>query len=182
MTGPSDDRPAEPRSWVVAAGLIEGPSGVLLVQNRRRDGSLDWSPPGGVVEVTEGESVRDGLTREVAEETGLLVSGWQGPVYRVEVEARSLGWSLEVQTYRALAYTGELAIDDPDGIVVDARFVGADAWERHLAGSHRWVREPVLACLNGEAWSEATTALFRYRLDATPGLLEVVRLAGPADA
>ena len=30
------------RAWVVAAGLIEGPAGLVLVQNRRRDGSLDW--------------------------------------------------------------------------------------------------------------------------------------------
>ena len=31
------------RAWVVAAGLIQGPDGFVLVQNRRRDGSLDWS-------------------------------------------------------------------------------------------------------------------------------------------
>lgn len=34
------------KHWVVAAGLIEGPEGLLLVQNRRRDGRLDWSSPG----------------------------------------------------------------------------------------------------------------------------------------
>jgi len=52
------------REWLVAGGIIEGPDGILLVQNRRRDGSLDWSTPGGVIEVHEGESVVDGLTRE----------------------------------------------------------------------------------------------------------------------
>ena len=160
------------RSWIVAAGLIEGPLGMLLVQNRRRDGSLDWSPPGGVIEAHEGESVRDGLTREVEEETGLVVSQWDGPVYRVEVEAAGLGWSLEVETYRALSYTGEIRVDDPDGIVVDAKFVAPDAWEHHLASAHPWVREPVLSFLNPQEVVE----LFQYRLDGTPGVIEVVRL------
>ena len=34
------------RDWLVAGAVIEGPDGVLLVQNRRRNGSTDWSPPG----------------------------------------------------------------------------------------------------------------------------------------
>ena len=79
------------RAWVVAAGLIQGPEGFVLVQNRRRDGSLDWSPPGGVIEVHEGESITAGLTREVEEETGLVVSAWDGPVFDVEVVAEELG-------------------------------------------------------------------------------------------
>ena len=29
--------------WTVAGGLIEGPQGVLLVRNRRRNGRFDWS-------------------------------------------------------------------------------------------------------------------------------------------
>jgi ADP-ribose pyrophosphatase YjhB (NUDIX family) len=163
------------REWLVAAGLIEGPEGLVLVQNRRRDGSLDWTPPGGVIEVHEGETVRDGLTREVAEETGLLVTDWEGPVYRVEVIAEGLGWLLQVEAYRAREFAGELAIADPDGIVVDARFVSSAAWEDHLAGAHRWVREPVIAFLGG-----GSAPLFRYRLDGVPGVVEVVRL--PVDA
>ena len=39
------------REWLVAGGLVESHDGLLLVQNRRRDGSLDWSPPGGVIDV-----------------------------------------------------------------------------------------------------------------------------------
>jgi ADP-ribose pyrophosphatase YjhB (NUDIX family) len=191
------------REWLVAAGLIEGPEGLLLVQNRRRDGSLDWSPPGGVIEVHEGESVRDGLTREVAEETGLVVTDWDGPVYEVDVVAEGLGWTLHVETYRARSYEGELTVMDPDGIVVDARFVIADEWGRHLDGAHPWVREPIAAFLGdlrgdvrgdlrGDALGDAQgdlrgglgsspETLFRYRLDGTPGLFEVVRLHGRAD-
>ena len=162
------------RAWLVAAGLIEGPEGLLLVQNRRRDGSLDWSPPGGVIEVHEGESVRDGLTREVVEETGLLVSEWDGPVYEVEVLAESLGWTLHVEAYRASGYSGQLALEDPDGIVVDARWVSAREWDAHLDGAHPWVREPVTTFLG--ALTATPETRFRYRLDGTPDVLEVVRL------
>src|SRR5205823_11367271 len=48
---------ASVREWLVAGGLVENHDGLLLVQNRRRDGSLDWSPPGGVIDVGGGESV-----------------------------------------------------------------------------------------------------------------------------
>ena len=168
------------RKWLVAAGLIEGPEGLLLVQNRRRDGSLDWSPPGGVIEVHEGETVRDGLTREVAEETGLVVTDWDGPVYEVDVVAEGLGWTLHVEAYRARSYEGALALDDPDGIVVDARFVAPPEWAAHLDGAHPWVREPVVAFL-GDPEVQTETS-FRYRLDGEPGLFEVVRLHEQSDA
>ncbi|MBA3281516.1 MAG: NUDIX hydrolase, partial [Acidimicrobiia bacterium] len=80
------------REWLVAGAVIEGPDGLLLVQNRRRDGRLDWSPPGGVID--PGESVIAGLTREVAEETGLVVSSWLGPIYEIDAVAPDLGWRL----------------------------------------------------------------------------------------
>ena len=73
------------REWVVGGAVIEGPMGVLLVRNRRRDGSFDWSPPGGVID--PGESVIDGLTREVLEETGLQVTVWSEIVYEISASA-----------------------------------------------------------------------------------------------
>jgi len=158
------------RAWVVAAGLIEGPEGMVLVQNRRRDGSLDWSPPGGVIEVHEGESITDGLTREVREETGLSVTAWDGPVYDVEVEAAGLGWQLRAETFVARSWEGSLVVDDPDGIVVDAMFAPASAWLALLEGAHPWVREPIAAWLSG------TVISHRYRLDGPAGAVEVVRL------
>jgi 8-oxo-dGTP diphosphatase len=158
------------RAWVVAAGLIEGPDGFVLVQNRRRDGSLDWSPPGGVIEVHEGESVTDGLTREVQEETGLLVTDWDGPVYDVEVAAAELGWTLRAETFVARSWVGELRVADPDGIVVDARWVHVAEWSRHLAGTHRWVREPIEGWIGGPA-----TTTYRYRVDGSAASPVVVR-------
>ncbi len=144
--------------WVVAGAVIEGPAGLLLVANRRRNGSIDWSTPGGVVD--PGEAVLEGLTREVDEETGLTVTSWEGPLYDIEVVAAGLGWHLRVEVYRAVAYSGEVVVDDPDGIVVDARWFDPVACADQLAASHHWVREPLGAWV-GERWVDRRA--FRYR-------------------
>jgi ADP-ribose pyrophosphatase YjhB (NUDIX family) len=162
------------REWVVAGGLIESEDGLLLVQNRRRDGALDWSPPGGVIEVHDGESIVDGHTREVAEETGITVQEWAGPVYQVEAVAAGLGWHLRVEVHRAVRFDGELTVDDPDGIVVDARFVPLTHCPEHLAAGHPWVREPLAAWLS-ERWTDGRA--YRYRLEGEQmGSITVVRV------
>lgn len=148
------------RDWLVGGGLILGPEGLLLVRNRRRNGSVDWSPPGGVID--QGEALLEGLSREVTEETGVVVTDWKGPVYEVTVEAPGLGWRLRVEAHLALDFTGELVVDDPDGIVDRAAFVGVDACGTHLDGCHRWVAEPLGAWLS-ERWEGGRS--FRYHVD-----------------
>jgi 8-oxo-dGTP diphosphatase len=149
------------RQWLVGSALIENEDGLLLVANRRRDGRLDWTPPGGVID--EGEDVLGGLTREVEEETGLRVTEWEGPVYLVDAEALDAGWHMKVEVFRAVAYEGDLKVgDDPDGIVEDARFVPVDECDATLrAATWELISEPVGAWLV-ERWTEART--FRYSL------------------
>jgi 8-oxo-dGTP diphosphatase len=137
------------RDWVVGGALILSDERVLLVRNRRRNGSHDWTPPGGVID--EGESLIEGLTREVQEETGLYVTEWAGPVYEVRCEAPDLGWRLRVEAHVAVTYEGDLHIDDPDGIVVDARFVDVDSCGSMLTEAQRWVGEPLREWL-AERW------------------------------
>ena len=157
------------KEWVVAGAVIEGPDGVLLVANRRHNGSIDWTTPGGVVDA--GESIIDGLTREVAEETGLEVTDWEGPLYEIEAIAPDLGWHLRVEVHRAVAVRGEIVIDDPDGIVIDAAWVLPGDCEARLADAHPWVREPFGAWVL-ERW--AGSRAFRYRITGTdPRNLEV---------
>jgi 8-oxo-dGTP diphosphatase len=162
------------REWVVASGLVESAEGILLVQNRRRDGRLDWSPPGGVVEVADGESVVEGLTREVEEETGLVVTEWEGPLWEVEAEAEGMGWRLRVEVHRAVAFSGELRVDDPDGIVVDARFVAGEACAEQLVDTWLPTHEPLAAWL-AERFTEPRA--YRYRVEgADRASMVVVRL------
>ena len=151
------------REWVVGGAVLLSDDGdLLLVQNRRRNGSFDWTPPGGVIEVHEGESLLDGLGREVVEETGLRVTEWGGLLWSVTTAAPGLGWMLRAEVHLASAWEGELRLDDPDGIVVDAAFVRCDACVGHLDSGHPWVREPLAAWLD-ERWDDARP--FDYRVD-----------------
>ena len=150
------------REWLVAGALVELDGGLLLVQNRRHDGRVDWTPPGGVID--PGEAVLDGLAREVNEETGLSVSTWSDPVYEIRAEAPDMDWTLTVVVHRALTWSGELCVADPDGIVVDACYVATDDCHHRLAGSPQWVRDPLTAWL-GERW--ASSRAFGYRVEGT---------------
>jgi len=160
--------------FTVAGALVESGSRVLLVQNRRRNGAMEWSTPGGVIDASDA-TVLAGLAREVEEETGLVITRWEGPVYEVRATAPGLGWSLRCEVYRALAFEGTLRVDDPDGIVVDAAFVETAEWIERLAPCALWVREPLLAWLD-ERWGPHEPREFVYDVVGTDrNELRVVR-------
>ncbi len=93
---------ADARHSVSVAGVITDDHGrALLIQ--RRDNQR-WEPPGGVLE--PGETIYDGLRREVREETGLEVE----PIaltgvyknmnpYRYLASGRRGHWSLAPRTW-----------------------------------------------------------------------------------
>ena len=121
------------RDWLVGGALIEQDDGVLLVRNRRRDGSHDWTPPGGVID--EGEELLAGLAREVTEETGLSCTSGPGRSTR-SPSRRPARLAARVEVWRAVSVEGTIALDDPDGIVVDARYVAPADCAGHLLGVH----------------------------------------------
>lgn len=131
----------------MAGGVVRQPTGeVLLVHNIRKDGRSDWSTPGGVVDA--GETFVEALTRETFEESGITVPEWSGPIYRVEVLAPGLGFHLQVEAHLALSFAGEVTIDDPDGIVVDAQWVDLGEVANQLESASVFVAEPLLAHLH----------------------------------
>lgn len=162
--------PSLPGDWDGAGG------GVLLVQNRRHGGLVDWTPPGGVID--HGESLLEGLTREVEEETGLRVLEWSRPLYEIDAVAPDLGWRLRVVVHRAESVEGTLRTgDDPDGIVTSADLVPVEACEERLRAAHPWVREPLMDWMLVR-W--VAPRLYRYVAEGTdPFRLEVSRRLEP---
>jgi 8-oxo-dGTP diphosphatase len=164
------------REWTVAGALVESDAGLLLVRNVRRGGFEDWSTPGGVID-DDDATLLDGLAREVEEETGLRVTEWHGPVYEVHAVAPDMGWHMRCEVHLASCYSGELRIDDPDGIVVEASFVPDDRIPHHLDGCATWVREPLLTYV-AERWAAGADPIrrFSYEIRGTyRDALEVVR-------
>lgn len=135
------------RRWQVGGALIRHDDGLVLVGNRRRDRSLEWTPPGGVIDA--GETLLVGLAREVREETGLVVTTWSHRCYTVVVEAPELEWRLSVEAWEAVAVEGTVRIDDPDGIVEEVRHAGMEEATPLLRSSVPWVADPVLDWLVG---------------------------------
>ena len=162
------------RQWVVAGGLLHDERGLLLVANRRRGGTIDWSTPGGVVD--EGETTLEALTREVREETGLRVAGWSRMAWTTEVDFVDMDMHLAVEVHLAASFEGELRVEDPDGIVVDARFLDAAGVDDRLADSPRWVAEPTRDWMSAP-WDEPIH--FGYRaLGTSPRSLRTERFDG----
>jgi len=147
------------RLWRVGGGVIVSDDQILLVKNLRKGGIVDWTTPGGVID--KGETVLDGLTREVHEETGLSVGDWQGPLYRVEVEAPDMGFLLRAEAHLGHRVAGDLVIDDPDGIVIEAEYAPIERAQALLADANPWVSEPLLAHLIDGV---CDGRLFRYRM------------------
>ncbi len=145
------------RRWLVGGALIRHGDGLVLVCNRRRDRSLEWTPPGGVID--PGETLLEGLAREVREETGLIVNSWASRCYTVTVDAPDMGWLLKVEAWEADQVDGEVLIDDPDGIVEQVRHASGAEAPALLQASPPWVHAPV-----GE-WLAGTVAdSYRFRL------------------
>ena len=130
------------RSFRVGGGLVVIDDQLLLAANRRRQGTLEWTPPGGVID--DGESVTQGISREVHEETGLHVPKWEECHYTVTVSAPDMGWEMTVESWFSSVAHGTIALNDPDRIVEQAMFVDLHRIEGLLADSPPWVRIPVL--------------------------------------
>jgi ADP-ribose pyrophosphatase YjhB (NUDIX family) len=110
MTDAPESNPSRPRIGCGAA-ILDGEGGLLLVKRRRPPEADHWGLPGGKLDW--GESARDCVEREIAEELGITISA--GDVLCVsDLIGEGHHWVAPV--YRVDEYTGEPAIQEPEAL------------------------------------------------------------------
>lgn len=124
--------------------------------------------------IDPGETTLGALTREVREETGLVIDEWSEARYEIEVRFEGLDMDLHVAAFQALRWRGRLEVADPDGIVTDAGFFAGVPCAERLDTSPAWVRDPLVDWLSGR-WLDARH--YAYRAEgSSPRQLQVTRL------
>ena len=131
-----------PRHSVSVTGIVFRDDGrVLAIQ---RDDDLTWVPPGGVLEL--GETIHDGLRREIKEETGL------------DVEPVALTGVYKNMTRGIIA------------LVFRCKITGGELITTDETAAYRWVSQDQLCELADEAY--AIRVLDALHADHTPGIRE----------
>jgi 8-oxo-dGTP diphosphatase len=114
----------------IAAAIVRRDGDVLMIRQGGPGEDPFWSIPAGRVE--PGEFAHEAAVREVKEETGVTVLD-PGPVaFTAQVDERREGWFATVWTFDVAAWEGEIAVDDPDGLVHEAAWVPLDEACRRL--------------------------------------------------
>lgn len=133
-------------SIVVVALIRQGDEILMVKQQGEDDVGPSWSVPGGVVE--EGEPLSDALKREVLEETGiggLTIGRLEYVVYSQNNAGNTIAMAFNVEKWR-----GTPEPNDPDGLVIDCRFVPVSDAVRFVEKlPYRMMREPLHAYLKG---------------------------------
>ena len=91
---------------------------------------------------------------------------WSGPLYEVRAHAPDMGWRMRCEVHLAVAFDGDVFVDDPDGIVVEAAFVPPTECAALLASCAPWVGEPLAAWLR-DRWEPGSGVGFRYDVFGT---------------
>lgn len=137
-----------PRHPIVGVGgvVIRG-NRVLLIRRGREPLKGEWSIPGGMLEL--GESLADGVKREVQEETGLRVRPIEALVVldRVEKNGERVRYHYVIVDYVCRSTGGRLKSGSD---VLDARWVEREELSRYritpkaatvIADAFEWVKQ-----------------------------------------
>jgi 8-oxo-dGTP diphosphatase len=148
-----------PEAPIVAVGAVVVDRGrVLLVQRGREPSKGTWSLPGGMLEL--GESLTDGVAREVQEETGLVVESIEliDLIDRVQredgPEGKRIRYHYVIADYLCRVVGGSLqAASDADSV----RWVERAEWNSHSA----LALHPTTVRVIEAGWQRATALLER---------------------
>jgi 8-oxo-dGTP diphosphatase len=110
-----------PDTLEIAVAIVRFGDELLMVRQAGPDEEPWWSLPGGGVE--PGEFAFEAVVREIREETGITVLDPGEVVFTVQVDERRDGWFATVWTFDVEAWEGEIAVADPDGLVLEAAWV-----------------------------------------------------------
>lgn len=136
---------------IVVALVRNGDSVLLVEQQAPHDAAPSWALPAGGVE--PGESPVDALAREIREETGLSMTGVPKIAFEVRYVREGRAWL--AMTFDCEA-SGEIRPNDPDGLVLSARWVSVEEALSRLVGPDWYDPEPLTRWLTGNAERGAT--------------------------
>lgn len=114
-----------PRSPIVGVGgVVIRSNRVLLIRRGSEPLKGEWSIPGGMVEL--GESLPEGVKREIMEETGLKVRPMEvlSVFDRIQKNGKRIQYHYVIVDYLCRAISGRLKAGSD---VLDARWVARDA-------------------------------------------------------
>jgi ADP-ribose pyrophosphatase YjhB (NUDIX family) len=143
-----------PTTLIVSAIVRRDGRLLLVEQQGPADPEPSWMLPGGRVE--DGETLVAALKRELAEETGLALTGTPGIAFVVDLVAGG-------DRYTAISFAcdadGDPAPDDPDGLVRAAAWIEPTEALARLRCIEWYDCVPLERFLSGEA---ATGALYSF--------------------
>ena len=136
-----------PETTMIVCALVRRAGRLLLVEEMEAgDPGPTWMLPGGRLE--PGETLTEGLERELAEETGLRLAEHPVIAFAVDI-VRPEG------RYSAITFdcdgTGSVEPNDPDGLVQSAAWLATDEALRRLAGVDWYDCRPLQRFLSGAA-------------------------------
>jgi 8-oxo-dGTP diphosphatase len=118
------------REHQLVAAIVRRADELLMIRQGETAEELFWSIPAGRVEA--GEFLTDALVREVREETGLVVRDIGRIAFTAQMEHRPEAWFATVWTWDVAEWEGDVEPADPDGLVVEARWMPVSEAVGHL--------------------------------------------------